>query len=158
MRKAALILILMSLLPITHASASWAYKFVVFLGNTYIVSEDEVPANRIGSVFGKVTRYSDEEGTTYSGNFSNALPVGTEYHAIIGIDIQDAIAVKNKEGVYVKATYSGPYAKTDNFGSKVGRTIDRLDWQLTVGLVLLIAAGFTIRWRIRRRSRGNQQA
>ncbi|CAM4480908.1 hypothetical protein PATA110616_21085 [Paenibacillus tarimensis] len=64
--------------------ADWAYNFVVYDGNSYQVTDDVMDEADIAKRVGEVTRYSDEEGT-YSGNFSNAFPVGTQYYAIQGI-------------------------------------------------------------------------
>ncbi|GED66955.1 hypothetical protein BRE01_06570 [Brevibacillus reuszeri] len=93
--------------------ASWAYMFVVNNGSIYVISEEHVDPKQIGSKIGKVTSYSDQEGT-YSGNFSNRYPKGTEYFEIIGLERKDAIAVKEKEGVYIKAAYEGEYAGDRN--------------------------------------------
>ena len=63
------------------ALASWAYPFVVNDGKIYVMSEDPVEASALGDVVGKVTYYTDREGT-YGGNFSNVYPKGTKYYAI----------------------------------------------------------------------------
>jgi len=55
---------------IGSVSANWAYKFVVNDRSIYVISEEQVDPKQIGSRIGKVTTYSDQEGT-YSGNFSN---------------------------------------------------------------------------------------
>lgn len=94
---------------ISAASASWAYMFVVYDGNTYVISETQVDPKQIGSKIGKVTKHSGQEGT-YSGNFSNSYPRGTTYYEIMGVDIKDAIAVKESEGLFIKAIYKGEYA------------------------------------------------
>jgi len=99
---------------IGSVSANWAYKFVVNDRSIYVISEEQVDPKQIGSRIGKVTTYSDQEGT-YSGNFSNRYPKGTEYYEIIGLNIKDAIAVKEKEGRYIKAAYEGEYAG-DRYG------------------------------------------
>ena len=126
---------------IGSASASWAYMFVVNDGKTYVITEERVEPNQIGSSIGKVTKYSDSEGT-YSGNFSNRYPKGTIYYEIIGVEINDAIAVKENEGVYVKATYGGEYAGGKNNWS------DYLSYVLIVLLVLL--AGYYMKKRLHR--------
>ena len=64
---------------------------------------------QIGAKIGRVTKYSDQEGT-YSGNFSNVFPIGTEYYTILGIDRKEAIAVKADETLYLQADYGGAYA------------------------------------------------
>lgn len=95
-------------------SADWAYNFVVNKGKIFVISEEEhVDLNQVGSQIGKVTKYSDREGT-YSGNFSNRYPKGTAYYEIIGVDKNTAIAIKVDDGLYVKAIYSGEYAGRRN--------------------------------------------
>lgn len=125
--------------------ASWAYMFVVNDGNIYVITEEQVKPSLIGSSIGKVTKYSDSEGT-YSGNFSNRYPKGTKYYEIIGVEIKDAIAVKENEEVYVKATYGGEYAGGKNNGS------DYLPNVLIVLIVLsvLLLAGYYMKKRLKR--------
>lgn len=122
-------------------SASWAYMFVVNDGKIYVITEERVEQSQIGSSIGKVTKYSDSEGT-YSGNFSNRYPKGTKYYEIIGVEINDAIAVKENEKLYVKATYGGEYASDRHNWS------DYLPYVLIVPLVLL--AGFYMKKRLNR--------
>ncbi|NEW09466.1 hypothetical protein GK047_26340 [Paenibacillus sp. SYP-B3998] len=94
-----------------------------------MISNSQVDKKQIGSRIGKVTLYSDKEGT-YSGNFSNSYPRGTAFYKIIDVDIHDAIAIKESNGMFVKATYHGEYA---------GST---LNWQdvaaYSLGVLLLI--------------------
>ncbi|MDQ6418762.1 hypothetical protein RB620_04845 [Paenibacillus sp. LHD-117] len=113
MRHFKLISVLMCVLllmtaRIPTAFADWASKFVVYVGGMYTVTEAEVTEDRIGERIGKVTRYSDREGT-YRGNFSNAFPKGTPYYAIIGESASETIAVRTPEGRYWAAVYSGDY-------------------------------------------------
>ncbi|WP_409340645.1 hypothetical protein [Paenibacillus sp. MBLB4367] len=120
---------------ISTAHATWAYMFVVNDGNLYVISETLVDPKQIDSKIGKVSKYSDQEGT-YSGNFSNRYPKGTEYFAIIGVDIKEAIAVKEGEERFKKAIYQGEYK-----GSKYS-------WQdflpYIVGIVMLIVVIYLI--------------
>lgn len=95
------------------AYASWAYSFVVYHGNIYIVTDERIKPSQVGAKIGKVTKYSDNEGT-YPGHFSNRYPKGTKYYRINGVQIRDAIAVQEAEDVYVKATYGGEYAGGKN--------------------------------------------
>ena len=125
-------LFLVCTLFIASVSANWAYMFVVNDGSIYVISEEHVDPKQIGSRIGKVTTYSDQEGT-YSGNFSNQYPKGTEYYEIIGLDIKDAIAVKENEGLYIKATYEGEYA-----GDRYGWS----DFLLYVFVVLFVLVAF----------------
>ncbi|WP_235427132.1 hypothetical protein [Cohnella kolymensis] len=90
-------------------NADWAYAFVVYDDKTYIISDSEVRPSEVGSKIGKVTKYSDQEGT-YSGNFSNSFPSGTEYYRIEGIHAGEAIAIKHSDGRFIQANYHGEYA------------------------------------------------
>jgi hypothetical protein len=122
-------------------SASWAYMFVVNDGRIYVISEEHVDPKQIGSRIGKVTTYSDSEGT-YSGNFSNRYPKGTEYYEIIGVEVYDAIAVKENEGLYIKAKYGGEYA---------GSRFNWLDFLPYVFIALLVLfTGYSIKKKMNR--------
>jgi hypothetical protein len=87
--------------------ASWTYAFVVWDGYVYVLTDETV--NEVGKEIGHVTKYSDMEGT-YSGNFSNVYPKGTKYYSIVGVNTDDAIAIKDETGKYIKATRNGEYA------------------------------------------------
>ncbi|UVI31853.1 hypothetical protein [Paenibacillus spongiae] len=93
------------------------------------VSDNRVEKEQIGSIIGKVTSFSGKEGT-YSGNFSNHYPKGTEYYNIKGVDKNEAIAIKIKDGSFIKANYEGEYA---------GSTFDwgKVLWYIA-GLFLLV--------------------
>jgi hypothetical protein len=97
-----------TLVALGSAHADWAHRFVVNDGKSYIILDTRVEPAQIGDKIGKVTSYSDEEGT-YSGNFSNFYPKGTEYYAIKDIDINEAIAIKADDGSFIKAAYGGEY-------------------------------------------------
>ncbi|BBH23722.1 hypothetical protein Back11_50670 [Paenibacillus baekrokdamisoli] len=90
------------------ARASWAYAFVVYKGNSYVIEDTQVDPKLIGSKIGKVTSYTDREGT-YSGNFSNQFPKGTEYYEILDVATTEAIAIKKSSQVFIKATYQSHY-------------------------------------------------
>lgn len=110
-------------------------------GNIYVISKEYVEPKRIGSKIGRVTAYSSREGT-YSGNFSNYYPKGTQYYEIIGVNASDAIAVKENDERYIKATFEGKYE-----GGKYGWS----DYQpYVVSILLVIAAIFFIRKRLSR--------
>ncbi|MGG1659342.1 hypothetical protein [Brevibacillus sp. NRS-1366] len=121
--------------------ANWAYMFVVNDGKIYIVSDSQVDLKQIGSKVGEVTKYSDQE-STYSGNFSNRYPKGTEYYEIIGNDLHEAIAVKENEGQFIKANFQGEYA-----GSKY-------DWRgflpYIVGVLFLFVFIYLIKQRLKK--------
>lgn len=87
--------------------ASWAYTFVVWDGYVYVITNEEV--NEVEKEIGHVTKYSDMEGT-YSGNFSNAYPKGTKYYSIKGTSTDEALAVEEENGQYIKAKRDGEYA------------------------------------------------
>lgn len=103
-----LITVIFFSLPFHTAYAKWAYPFVVYHKNVYVITEEKVDSELIGSKLGRVTKYSGHEGT-YSGNFSNTYPKGTKYYKIIGTDINKSIAVKEKDGSYIKAKYEHEY-------------------------------------------------
>ncbi|HEX7065778.1 MAG TPA: hypothetical protein VF199_11980 [Bacillales bacterium] len=90
------------------SSADWAYSFVVWDGYIYEVSGDYV--NEINEEIGEVTKYSDMEGT-YTGNFSNKYEKGTKYYSIKGINVEEAIAIKEEGGKFRKAIRSGKYGE-----------------------------------------------
>jgi len=66
---------------------------------------------------GGVTKYSDIEGT-YSGNFSNQFPKGTEYYGIKGVTAKEAIAIKESRESFIKAKYDGKYSGSDEIDHK----------------------------------------
>ncbi|MFD0712343.1 hypothetical protein [Paenibacillus sp. GCM10027626] len=146
-KSSCLMLIAMVLFMSGAVHADWAHAFVVYDGNIYVISEEQVDPGKIGSKLGEVTRYSDREGT-YSGNFSNTYPKGTEYYEINETKEKDAIAIKEKAGTYRKALYNGKYAG------------NRYDWQqVLVFSLLLFVLLFTVSAVIirSRRSRGSSR-
>ncbi|NRD77085.1 hypothetical protein HPT25_06190 [Bacillus sp. BRMEA1] len=82
------------------SSASWAYAFVVWNGYVYKITNEKV--EQIDREIGEVTIYSDREGT-YPGNFSNSYKKGTKYYSIKGISSDQAIAIQEQNGKYLKA-------------------------------------------------------
>lgn len=150
MRKTILLLVpfwlASTLLAIWPVHADWAYGFVVNDGKSYIISDDRVDKEQTGSIIGKVTSYSDEEGT-YSGNFSNCYPKGTKYYNIKGVDPDEAIAIKLNEGLFIRADYGGEYA-----GS-------RLDWGKVIGYMAgLLLAGLVIVASYRKRKLNKKES
>jgi len=97
--------------------ASWAYPFVVYDENVYVVSETHIEPNNIGKKIGDVSKYSDLEGT-YSGNFSNQFPKGTEYYEIKGLTAKEAIAIKESKESFIKAINNGKYAGSGEYEHK----------------------------------------
>jgi len=129
----ALFVLIGNILDIGLVKADWAYPFVVNDGKTYIITDTRVEPSQIDSKIGQVTSYSDREGT-YSGNFSNYFSKGTEYYSIKGIDINEAIAVRTSEEIFIQSNYQGEYG-----GSK-------MDWRRNlpylVGLILFVIIVF----------------
>lgn len=124
--------------------ASWAYAFVVWDGYVYVISDDIV--DEVDEEIGHVTRYSDMEGT-YSGNFSNVYPKGTKYFSIKGISTDEAIAVEDENGQYIKVTSDGEYAgnKNDVLGISPSTFI-------IGGLIVMLIAIFSIYFIGKRRA------
>ncbi|QKY70675.1 hypothetical protein [Lentibacillus sp. CBA3610] len=91
-----------------ESSANWAYRFVVWNGDMYRLSDEYV--DEVSKEIGKVTKYSDIEGT-YSGNFSNEYEKGTKYFSIKDVSTDEAIAIQEKNGKYRKALNEGKYGK-----------------------------------------------
>lgn len=139
MRKTLLLMLPLWLasafLSIWPVHADWAYHFVVNDGKSYIISDNRVDKEQTGSIIGKVTLFSDEEGT-YSGNFSNYYPKGTEYYTIKDVDPNEAIAIKINEGLFIRANYEGEYAGSTFHWGKVSLYI--------AGLLLLIFVIFLV--------------
>ena len=125
------------------AHASWAYAFVVFNEGIYAITDERLDPSVIGKKIGTVTSYSDREGVEYIGNFSNALPKGTEYYKIKGTDVKAAIAVKKSNAVLLKADYKGKYEGKDRPHNFIPYFIG--------GLLLLVFFYFSIK-RVRRAS------
>ena len=91
----------------SNSAADWAYSFVVWEGYIYELSDDYVKV--VEEEIGEVTSYSNSEGT-YTGNFSNEYKTGTKYFSIVGVNTDEAIAIKEDEGVYRKAIRNGKYS------------------------------------------------
>ncbi|MFS0864329.1 hypothetical protein [Fredinandcohnia sp. 179-A 10B2 NHS] len=95
-----LFILFISSYPGKTLATSWAYYFVVWDGYIYVISEGDY-VTEIGDEIGHVTRFSDME--QYSGNFSNAYKKGTKYYSIDGVSTDQAIAVEESDGQYIKA-------------------------------------------------------
>jgi hypothetical protein len=92
-------------------ATSWAYSFVVWDGYIYVISDEYV--TEIGNEIGNVTRHSDME--QYSGNFSNSYKKGTKYYSIEGLSTDQAIAVEESDGQYIKAYREAEYKMRSPF-------------------------------------------
>ncbi|WP_404428663.1 hypothetical protein [Sutcliffiella horikoshii] len=99
----------------TAHALSWAYKFVVWEGGVYEVTEEVVDASDIGKKIGEVKRMADDRSGSYYGDASNFYEKGTKYYAIKGIDSGSAIAVEDQQDKWVKAVYlhEAPFHWTD---------------------------------------------
>ncbi|USK55690.1 hypothetical protein LIS82_03925 [Cytobacillus solani] len=117
---------------------SWAYPFVVWKGNVYEVTDEEV--SDIGDVIGKVKRGTDEMTGEYFGDASNMYPKGTKYYEIKGISPKIAIAVEVEESKWYKADYVHEAPK---------HWLENVIIVLT--FVMLIVAVFTIMIRMNNR-------
>jgi hypothetical protein len=136
--KIVFIVVILLLIPFNTVYAKWAYNFVVYDKNVYIITDRTVDTELIGSKLGQVTKYSSHEGT-YSGNFSNTYPKGTKYYKIIGTDVNKAIAVKEIDGTFIEAKFDGEYA---------GARYDIQTFLLySIGLIILVI----IVWRLVRK-------
>lgn len=112
-RIAAFIILIIILANVTacgsgknSSSADWASSFVVWDDYIYQISDEYVA--EVDEEIGKVTKYSDDEGT-YSGNFSNEYEKGTKLYSIKGISTDEAIAIEEADGKYRKAIRDGEY-------------------------------------------------
>ncbi|MGO4185040.1 hypothetical protein AB4Z45_25315 [Paenibacillus sp. MCAF9] len=99
------ILITSLLFPGNLSATSWANEFVVWHGYVYVISDEYV--TDIHKKIGHVTVYSDME--TYTGNYSNSYKKGTKYYSIKGISTDEAIAVQQKDGKFIKANRDGKF-------------------------------------------------
>lgn len=102
-----ILVLLNSLLLSDKSYANWAYDFVVW--NDYIYKVSDVYVQEIEKEIGEVTYYSDDESSRHRGNFSNVYEKGTKYYSIKGIKTEEAIAIEDSNGQYIKATKEGKY-------------------------------------------------
>lgn len=123
-------LLTFSFLLSDKASAGWAYRFVVWDGFVYVVSEEFV--EEVDKKIGRVTKYNDREGT-YSGNFSNVYKKGTAYYSIQGVSTDEAIAIEEEDGKYKKAIREGEYA-----GNKYSLGLNTLTMIIGFTVLLLL--------------------
>ncbi|TDL53146.1 hypothetical protein E2R60_15850 [Paenibacillus dendritiformis] len=120
----------------------------------YVIADEAVNSGLLGGVIGKVTTYSEREGT-YRGNFSNIFPEGTLYYEIKGMDPNEAIAVEdNHEKRYVKATYRGEHAGSQGTGIFQSFFTNRDPVKVSLALLftLIIVAVILVLYQKQRRS------
>ncbi|MDG0789462.1 hypothetical protein OMP38_00305 [Cohnella ginsengisoli] len=144
---------LLLLVPSVGEAANWDTPFVVYYDNLYKITNESVPADRLGMKLGKTSAYAETEGA-YKGNFSNALPMGTVFKGILGIDVQDAIAIDSGGGAYVKAVYQESYADSKLNGTR--EALARLDWLWSLLIAAAAIAAFVI-WRRRSKHTAGQR-
>lgn len=89
---------LLVLILIGCSSKSWIASFVKYNDTIYVTDE---AVEQVGNKIGEVKYFLKEEMDAKDLS-SNEYPVGTEIYEIEGIDVEDAIAIKNSEGEYIK--------------------------------------------------------
>lgn len=129
-------------IQISKTNADWAYAFVVYNGNGYVITETHIEPKQIGKKIGEVTNYSTLEGV-YSGNFSNHFPKGTEYYEIKSVATKEAIAIKENKSSYIKAKFNGKYAGSGETDHK-NYIMKKLFVYFIVGVVLLFGILYLI--------------
>lgn len=107
--KIVIIVAILFMIPSYTTYAKWAYSFIVYNKNVYLITEIKIDSEFIGEELGQVTKYSDREGT-YSGNFSNTYPKGTKYYKIKDVDVKESIAIKEVDGSFTQTNYESQYA------------------------------------------------
>ncbi|AQQ52609.1 hypothetical protein [Planococcus lenghuensis] len=107
MKKAMLLFISLFFLSVPAVSAlEWANFFVVWDGNIYEITEEEIPSSKIGERIGEVTSQANDMTGDFFGNASNYFPTGTDYFTIDGFSANTAIAVETEEGKWIRAVYA----------------------------------------------------
>jgi hypothetical protein len=132
------LLILVTLLALTLPSqslaTSWAYNFVVWEGYIYEITDEYV--TDVDLEVGEVTAYSDME--SLPGNFSNTYKVGTKYYTIKSISSDEAIAIEEADGKYIKAVKIGEYSITSGFQGMFGGEQGIVPLIIVGGFIVLI--------------------
>lgn len=105
LKKITLVFLLIILATTSAQALSWAYPFVVWSGNVYEVTTEEVKNSVISKRIGEVKTKPNDTTGNYYGNASNEYPKGTQYFAISDISTDTAIAVRVKKEKYVKAVF-----------------------------------------------------
>lgn len=100
-----LLVLLLGTTPSVALALDWTYPFVVWNGNVYEVTEEEIVENDLGKVIGHVKRTANDRTGNYYGDASNSYPKGTQYYELNGISPESAIAVEVKDSQWVKAIY-----------------------------------------------------
>ena len=117
----------------------WAYAFVVWKGNVYEVTDEQVMDTKIGKRIGEVKTKPNDMTGKYYGDASNSYPKGTPYFELKGVSTNEAIAVGVEEDHWVKAVYRH---EAKNYW---------LGWVMKVSPILFLATVFiAIIWRMRK--------
>ncbi|MGD6896710.1 hypothetical protein [Bacillus infantis] len=85
---------------------SWAYPFVVWDGNVYEVTNENVPESLIGENIGEVETRPDDMTGKYYGNASNEYQIGTNYFEIMDLPTDEGIAVEIADNEWRKAVFA----------------------------------------------------
>lgn len=101
-----IVLIFIVIVTSSVQALSWAYSFVVWNGNVYVVKEEKVLESKIGEIIGEVKTKPNDMTGNYYGNASNVYPKGTKYFEINSIPTETAIAVEVEENKWQKADYT----------------------------------------------------
>ncbi|MCA1322375.1 hypothetical protein LC085_21075 [Bacillus tianshenii] len=133
--------------PTKSAATSWAFEFVVYDGYIYVVGEETV--EDVEEEIGSVTQYSDM--ASLAGNFSNHYPVGTKYYSIKGISAEEAIAVEESEGNYLRAEREAKYQSTIEAVDMEEKPLKSVDLSMIIiftvlGLLAVTAIGLIV-WK-----------
>lgn len=105
LKRITLVFLLIILVSSSAQALSWAYPFVVWSGNVYEVTTEEVKEIVISKRIGEVKTKPNDMTGKYYGNASNEYPKGTQYFAISDISTDTAIAVQVNREKYVKAVF-----------------------------------------------------
>lgn len=103
MKKTVFILVMFFSICSTAEALSWAYPFVVWKGNVYEVTDENI--TEIGKEIGEVKSRPNDQTGDYIGDASNMYPIGTKYYEINGISPSEALAVEVEEGKWKKAVF-----------------------------------------------------
>ena len=96
----AIIILILTTSGCAHNSKSWAYQFVTYNGNTYIVTDQKV--SNVDKEIGSIKYCSTDEHDFKDSFFSNYYSEGTLIYSIKDISVNDAISAKNSDNEYIK--------------------------------------------------------
>ena len=136
-KKILLCFLLIFFTSFTVKALSWAIVFVVWNGNVYEVTEEEILESEIGKDIGEVKRKANDMTGYYYGDASNFYPKGTKYFEIKDIGNETAIAVEIEKGQWLRAAYvhEAPFKLMDLF------------IKILPFLILIVVTGIIIRMK-----------